>query len=518
MAVFTALACPCFLWGGDVPTKDEPATAAVPAERLSPRATMYTFLVAMNDYRKGLDQETNLARAVATLDLEGAGLSNSLGSRYTEYLKDVLDRFWYVKMEELPDAAQGTLFIKDFTRDELSFRLELRRSESGAWLFSAHMLRGLEALYTQVQDWPPVSSSIAVSEAQNPGVWLEKHIVPKALRDTVFVLKHWQWLGLLLLIGFGVLLDRVLGFVILRILCRSMERRKIVISSDEIKRVERPVGLAVMAALWWFGMQWLNLPSSVHEMISKVAVFFLAVSGVWSAYRLADVLSAYLTQLAARTGTPLDDLLVPLVRKTLKIFVVVFGLVFLAGKLGLDIQAMLGGLAISGLAIALASKDTVENLFGSFTVLLERPFQIGDNVSIMDIEGTVEEVGFRSTRLRTAANTVVTLPNSRLVSAHIENRGPCERRRISQAVVLKPAATPAQAVALRDALAAYLRANESTARDPSQVFISEVNGVNVKLQLTGALRAKNDEQENTEREKLALEIHRLAHEQGVDLL
>jgi len=516
--MLAAIASPNLLLAGEAPKKDEPGAVVVPVERLSPRATMYTFLAAMNDYRNGIDKEANLARAVATLDLEGAGLSNDLGPRYAEYLKDVLDRYWYVKMEDLPDAPQGTLFTKDLARNEVPFRLELKRHESGEWLFGAQMLKGLEALYTQVQDWTPVSAEIAATEAQNPGLWLEKHVVPKSLRQTTFVLKHWQWIGLLLLIGFGVLLDRVMGFVILRVVSRTLERRKIVISGDELKRVERPVGMAVMATLWWFGLQWLNLPSSVHDMISKVAVFFLAFSGVWAAYRLVDVLTAYLTQVAARTGTRMDDLLVPLVRKTLKIFVVVFGLVFLAGKLGLDIQAMLGGLAISGLAIALASKDTVENLFGSFTVLLERPFQIGDYVSIMGIEGTVEEVGFRSTRLRTAGNSVVTLPNSRLVSAHIENRGPRERRRISQVVVLKPAATPEQAAALRDALASYLRANGSTSHDHSQVFISELNGTNVRLQLTGALRAKSDELENTEREKLALEIHRLAREKGVEML
>src|SRR5690606_13642837 len=121
------------------------------------------------------------------------------------------------------------------------------------------------------------------------------------------------------------------------------------------------------------------------------AVTLVLASGVvWSLYRLVDIGGAFAEARAAQSESRFDDLVVAMLRKAIKVFVVAFGLVFVADNMDIDISSMLAGLGIGGLAIALAAKETVSNLFGSFTVLVDRPFAVGDWVVIDGTEGTVE--------------------------------------------------------------------------------------------------------------------------------
>ena len=159
-----------------------------------------------------------------------------------------------------------------------------------------------------------------------------------------------------------------------------------------------------MALIWWFLLGLLGLPDTALAILSVAVKLLVSLSAVWSAFRLVDIIYALLMRKALATSNRFDDLLVPMVTKSLKVFVVVMGVIFSADNLNIDVTSLLAGLGIGGLAFALAAKDLLGNFFGSLTVLLDRPFQIGDWVVIGDVEGSVEEVGFRSTRVRTFYN------------------------------------------------------------------------------------------------------------------
>jgi MscS family membrane protein len=123
-----------------------------------------------------------------------------------------------------------------------------------------------------------------------------------------------------------------------------------------------------------------------------------------------------------RDRSPLDDQIVPLVRKAIRIFLIVLFVLFTAENVfGADITAWLAGLGIAGLAVSLAAQDSIKNLFGSFTILLDRPFSVGERVTIEQADGTVEEIGFRSTKIRTLDGMVVTIPNSKVVDSAVKN-------------------------------------------------------------------------------------------------
>lgn len=162
----------------------------------------------------------------------------------------------------------------------------------------------------------------------------------------------------------------------------------------------------------------------LQTFTGKTLLLIYAIAVFWYAFNLVSVVEVVLKRLTAKTESPLDDQLVPLIRKTLRVFLVVMSVLFVADTVfGQDIGAWLAGLGIAGLAVSLAAQDSLKNLFGSLTILLDRPFQIGERIVFAGYDGIIEEIGFRSTKLRTLTGHVVTIPNSNIVNDPVENIG-----------------------------------------------------------------------------------------------
>lgn len=192
----------------------------------------------------------------------------------------------------------------------------------------------------------------------------------------------------------------------------------------------RPMVLAVFGVSSTAAVSFLILPEGWSNLLVTAGKLFSLLSLIWLAMRLIRVLGIALQAKAAETETKTDDILVPLLEKALRVAVIVVGALMIADTFDMNVGGILAGLGLGGLAFALAAKDVVENLFGSITVLVDRPFHVGDWVKIDDIEGTVETVGFRSTRVRTFYNSVVSIPNSRMITTHVDNMGAREYRRL----------------------------------------------------------------------------------------
>ena len=160
----------------------------------------------------------------------------------------------------------------------------------------------------------------------------------------------------------------------------------------------------------------------VHLVLQKSAAIGGIVTLFWFIYQFVNVLDARLNQWAKGTESTIDDILVPLFGKTLRIFIIILGIVIAIQNLtGVEIGPLLASLGIGGIAIALAAKDSIANLFGTLTILLDKPFQVGDRIIIDSYDGTVEDVGFRSTRIRLLTGNLVTIPNEKVVNSGLEN-------------------------------------------------------------------------------------------------
>ena len=145
------------------------------------------------------------------------------------------------------------------------------------------------------------------------------------------------------------------------------------------------------------------------------------VALVFGFLKAVEILHEYLTKIVARTDNQMDDQLLPVVVRVLNILVIGTGVVYALTIFDIDLTAILAGLSVGALALALAAQDTVKNFLGSVTVFIDKPFKIGDYVKVNGVEATVESVGIRSTRLRTPDRSLVTIPNGELSNMTIDN-------------------------------------------------------------------------------------------------
>ncbi len=192
------------------------------------------------------------------------------------------------------------------------------------------------------------------------------------------------------------------------------------------------------------------------DQVFRIATILVIV---WTAFKLIDALAILMGEMADRTDSRLDDQVVPLLRKSFKVFLGVLAFILVAQNLGYSVSGLLAGLGIGGLAVAMAAKDTLANFFGSLMILIDQPFHRGDWVTFPGGDGVVEEIGLRSTRIRTFAKTVVSVPNQALANATVENHSLMPKRRIKFTLGITYDSSVDQVRALVQKIEDYLRGN-----------------------------------------------------------
>lgn len=199
--------------------------------------------------------------------------------------------------------------------------------------------------------------------------------------------------------------------------------------------VVESIGKPLSLFIWVYGAYGAVTPLLVHfrspdgtnlvyVVAQRAADLGAAVALIWFIYRLVAIVDSRLKKWAATTDSTIDDMLAPLLGKSLRIFIVIIGAILVIQNLtGIKIGPLLASLGVGGIAVALAAKDSIANFFGTLTILFDKPFQVGQRIVIDSTDGTVESVGFRSTRIRTLTGHLVTIPNEKLVNTSIENIG-----------------------------------------------------------------------------------------------
>jgi len=343
--------------------------------------------------------------------------------------------------------------------------------------------------------------------------WL-KDLFPEALHKKFFLLRYDQWICLLTVIFLGFLADQLTRLVLDRLTVAWLKFRKAEVDSQIQKKLWRPVGLLVQSFVWYVGQNVLALPPPWQSVVVVAVKFLAAVAAVWTSFRLIDLLSSYLTKQAAKTETKFDDILIPMVSKTLKVFVACIGVLLLGEAFNMPLKGVLGGLGIGGLAFAFAAKESLGNLFGSLTVLVDRPFEIGDWIITDNIEGTVETVGIRSTRVRTFYNSLITLPNSLLTTAAVDNLGKRRYRRIKTMISLEYSTSPDIIEAFCEGVREIIRRHPYTRKDYYHVYLNQFSASSLDILLYCFVECPDWSTELRERHRLFIDIMKLADKLG----
>lgn len=231
-----------------------------------------------------------------------------------------------------------------------------------------------------------------------------------------------DWLVAAVIILGSVVAGKILYYLCSTVVRRMTARTRTKLDDIFVDMVEEPLVLAATIAGVWWGISRLSLGESVERYVGSALQVVLILIFVWLVSRLLDSLfREYLAPLAAKSETDLDDQLLPIVRKGTKIVVWTIGVIVALNNAGYNVGALIAGLGIGGLALAMAAKDTVANIFGGFTIFTDRPFSINDRVKVDGFDGTIKEIGVRSTRLETLEGRIVTIPNSKFSDSAVEN-------------------------------------------------------------------------------------------------
>jgi len=231
----------------------------------------------------------------------------------------------------------------------------------------------------------------------------------------------WQYALFLVLILVAVLLARVVDYLFenkMKVLAAKTKTPLDDLAIEIVKQPLKPI-IIILAVKW--SLEVFTLPARAGDIVQKL--LWIAVAGVvaYTSLRIVDLLVAYLSDKVAATRSKLDDQLLIIIRKTLKIFIVTVAVLMIIQNLGFNVMSLLAGLGIGGLAFALAAKETLANMFGSIAIFADKPFRVGERVVVDGYDGPVESVGLRSTRIRTLDGTLVTIPNARMAEASINN-------------------------------------------------------------------------------------------------
>lgn len=251
------------------------------------------------------------------------------------------------------------------------------------------------------------------------------NLFPKRFKRTLLGLQLWQYIVLAVLILLLRISYTLLVFISGKLI-KWVFKRWI---PDYIIISERPVGLIILALLAMTILPIVQLPATVERIIFLLLQGMILLALTIICYLSVNVIVNHLNKMAEGQEGSINVQLLPLLKATLKVLVVIVGTLLILRSLGVDISTLLAGVSIGGVGIALASQDTLKNLFGSLMIFIDRPFSVGDAIVAGKIEGKVEEIGMRSTRIRTTRESIISVPNAKLADESIDNYGMRNYRR-----------------------------------------------------------------------------------------
>lgn len=203
--------------------------------------------------------------------------------------------------------------------------------------------------------------------------------------------------------------------------------------------VEKPLAFVIFVVGLGLGVGRLGLQGEAAKWLGRIVAVLTTLAGAWVLDRGTDaIIREYLEPIVAKSKSKLDDQFLPIVRKGARVVIWALAALVALTNAGYDVGALLAGLGIGGVAVALAAKDTLSNLFGSVAVFVDRSFAIGDRIKVAGFDGTVKEIGLRTSRLLTLDNREVTIPNSTFATSAIENVSSEPQTKVAQTIELSP--------------------------------------------------------------------------------
>ena len=339
-------------------------------------------------------------------------------------------------------------------------------------------------------------------------------------------LLDYEWGGLLIVEVIFAVLVILLGLLARRLLIYAVDlpaRRRGPLPREWSESlpflITRAIGALMVLAALFIGFSLLTLPTSPLNWKATLWRVFITIAFIWITFLIASAIE-YITNVftRGREGEPRlgNSQLMPVMRDLLKVGIVVLGVYFIVQTWGYNATALLAGVGLGGLAIAFAAQDTIANLFGTMVVYSDRPYKVGDHVIIAGIEGTVEEIGVRSTRIRKFDRTVVSVPNKSVANENISNLTLMNHRRIRFRVPLEYSVAPAQIEEALEALRLVLSTQDGLMPNQYWAYLYSYGSYSQDILLQCFTEGADYERYLEIQEELLLRVRRRLAELGLD--
>lgn len=421
--------------------------------------------------------------------MEGKGLKVQLGTIPVEpeYLDTITKQNRFVLFpNELPDVYVERI--------------------DGKWYYSRHTVAQIPALYKQVY---PLGSN------------LFRNILPSEYRNQkVFGVSAWKWLGIVILLVGGFFLHWLISFLLRRVLNFVMTSRfHLYITDKEItKKIARLLSYLLTFWLIKVTLPSLMLPVGLAHW-GLLALSLLNITFfVMLLLAIIDFAMLYFSKVAQQTASSLDNQVAPILRRTLKIAVVILGAINGLQLLEVNVTTLLAGISIGGLAVALAAQDTVRNLIGSFMIFVDKPFQIGDWITSGEVDGTVEEVGFRTTRIRAADSSLYTIPNGRIADTVVNNKGLKLFKKCKIELSINHHTPSLVLEKFIEGLRLIIEHHPGTIKDFQEVYLTNIATNSLSILFHTYLKAQTSNEEHQVKQEILMAILQLAEELGVQFI
>ena len=422
------------------------------------------------------------------------------------------------KLKQIYDGQGLYVFINDITTDTdyydstrqravyYPFPSELPkiyvRAIDGAWYYPPEIYEAIDQYH---QETYPL------------GLHLLINALPHNSHTEIFGISLWQIVGSIILIALLIILFflfKALSMRVLKTISATFsnffqEHHKLFARIATI--ISGLIALNIIKVLipgLQFGPKASWLIISLLKVVTALLIMILIL-------KVVDILYHYFYRFTQLTSSKMDEQLLPVVKRAVQIILLSFWLIYLLTLFNVDVTALLAGISIGGVAIALAAQDTIKNLFGSVTIFMDKPFQIGDWIKFGEVEGTVEEVGFRSTRVRSFQNSLMSVPNARLLDTSVNNFGLRKYRRFKTTLQITYDTPPKKIEVFVKHLRQITTLHPCTVNDRTQIHFTNMSESSLDILFYTFFDVVDWEAELKAKQEILLSIMTLAEQMGI---
>jgi MscS family membrane protein len=474
------------------------AKTAIDSSFKSPYHTLFYFL-----HFQQADQY-DLAKSSSAL---GSTVSGKQREELAYQLKAVLDgNGLFVPMQKVPrdseyfDTVHNESIYLPFPERLPEVYLEKIGEK---WFISEHTLELIPSLYSRTYPY------LVLKLLEN---------LPARTSQLFLGVPVWQWVAGLSLMGI-CLLFFVLLYYLSSFFIHKISEKYIHHLNEREKKKKR---LAIYLSLWLsLGLALLFIPAMMLPI--KVTAAIIATTKILRTgllifvfLKMADILFLYAREYVAKTPGKMDNQILPIIEKAVDFIIILAGILNILHQLDVNITALIAGVSIGGLAIALAAQDTVKNIIGSAMIFVDKPFQIGDFIETSNYSGTVEEVGFRSVRLRNVDRSLISVPNGHVANDTIINLGLRPMRRIQLNIGLTYSTSPQKLETYIHALRQMVERHPSTSKTDFLIHFHSLGASSLDIFFRVYIFASTIAEELKIREELVFGVIQLANAAQVD--